>query len=103
MTERRLFAFVLAGVLATTGCERPAKVPGETDIVVSSVTLEAAPGSELTPDYGPLMDRLGMRPKSLVLPGRYYSEFREHEDRRRIEAFWQNYGFFDVVVSAPQR
>ncbi len=87
--------------MLSLGCERPAKVPGETDITVSAVTIAARDGSELTPDYGPLFDRLGMRPKSLVLPGRYYSEFRENEDRRRLEAFWQNHGFFDVEVDPP--
>lgn len=77
------------------------KVPGETDITVSEVSIASRDGSDLTPDYGPLMDRLGMRKASLVLPGRYYSEFRENEDRRRLEAFWQNYGFFDVEVDPP--
>lgn len=82
--------------------ERPAKVPGETDIAVSEVELRSHDGSDLTPSYGPLMDRLGMRPKSLVLPPRYYSPFRVNEDQRRIEAFWHNYGFFDVEVREPE-
>jgi Omp85 superfamily domain/Surface antigen variable number repeat len=88
--------------LAASGCaERAPKVPGETDIVVVSVELTSHDGSDLTPSYGPLMDRLGMRKKTLVLPGRYYSDFRVHEDRRRIEAFWHNSGFFDVDVRTP--
>ena len=78
------------------------KAPGESDIVVSDVTIASRDGSSLTPDTTPLFDRLGMRKKTLVLPGRYYSEFREAEDRRRIEAFWQNYGFFDVEVDPPK-
>lgn len=89
-------------LLVVSGCERPAKVPGETDITVSDVTIAARDGSDLTPDVGPLMDRLGMRKSSLVLPGRYYSEFRENEDRRRLEAFWQTYGYFDVEVDPPK-
>ncbi|HHH29506.1 MAG TPA: hypothetical protein ENK57_14325, partial [Polyangiaceae bacterium] len=92
----------LAPTLTTACHERPAKVPGETDIAVSEVNLQSHDGSDLTPSYGPLMDRLGMRPKSLVLPPRYYSPFRVHEDQRRIEAFWQNFGFFDVDVRDPE-
>jgi len=92
----------VAAPLLTAAChERAPKVPGETDIAVSEVVLQNATGDDLTPDYGPLMDRLGMRAKSLVLPGRYYSPFRVHEDQRRIEAFWQNSGFFDVKVRDP--
>lgn len=78
------------------------KVPGETDIEVASVTLEAADGSDLTPSKAELLDGLGMRAPSLVLPGRYYSEFREAEDRRRITAYWENFGFFDVEVAEPE-
>ena len=98
-----VYKFALVALLALlVGCKRPAKVPGETDITVSDVTLQSHDGSDLTPDHGPLMDRLGMRKKSLVLPGRYYSQFRENEDRRRLEAFWQNHGFFDVEVAPPK-
>lgn len=89
-------------LLVLSGCERPAKVPGETDITISDVTIASRDGSDLTPDYSPLMDRLGMRKSSLVLPGRYYSQFRENEDRRRLRAFWRNYGFFDVEVDPPK-
>lgn len=84
------------------GCKRAPKVPGETDIVVSAVTLQSADGSELQVDYADLMDRLGMRAKSLILPGRTYSEFREAEDRRRIRAFWHTYGYFEVDVAEPK-
>ncbi len=82
--------------------QRPLKEPGETDIEVSSVELVSHDGSDLAVDAADLMDRLGMRKSSLILPGRYYSEFREAEDRRRIEAFWQNKGYFDVEVAPPQ-
>jgi outer membrane translocation and assembly module TamA len=93
--------FLVLSLLAACA-ERPMKAPGESDITVSEVTLEAQGGGELTPDYAPLMDRLGMRASSLVLPGRYFSDFRVNEDRRRITAFWQNFGFFDVEVLAPK-
>jgi len=88
-------------LLCSCGAKRPMKVPGETDIEISSVTLRSRGGSKLTVDYGPLLDRLGMRKSSLVLPGRYYSEPREAEDRRRIIAYWKNFGFFDVKVDTP--
>jgi outer membrane translocation and assembly module TamA len=88
--------------LCACGAQRAPKVPGESDITVSDVTITSRDGSPLTPDTTPLFDRLGMRQASLVLPVRYYSELREAEDRRRIEAFWQNYGFFDVEVDPPR-
>src|SRR4030095_14283101 len=89
-TERvvwKALAALLLLVLSSCNAERPMKVPGETDIAVGSVTLRSHDGSDLAVDYAPLMDRLGMRPKSLILPARYYSEFRENEDRRRIRAY----------------
>ncbi len=96
-------ALVVAVLLLLVGCgaQRPAKVPGETDIEVSEVTIRAPNGKSLTVDYAPLLQRLGMRADSLVLPGRYYGPFREAEDRRRVIAFWQTYGYFDVQVDEP--
>jgi outer membrane translocation and assembly module TamA len=76
-------------------------VPGETDIAIDEVTIEGKDGADLTVSPGPLYERLGMRAPSLVLPMRYYSQFREVEDRRRITAYWQTYGFFDVKVDPP--
>jgi hypothetical protein len=87
----------------SVGCaQRVAKAPGESDITVSGVEITGFEEAELTPPYDVLFDRLGMRKSSLVLPGRYYSEFRVNEDRRRITAFWQSYGFFDVEVTGPK-
>ena len=77
------------------------KAPGETDILVSGVTLQAKDGGDLAVDHGVLMDRLGMRKGSLILPARYYSAFREVEDQRRITAFWENSGYFDAKVEPP--
>lgn len=93
---------VVAGLGA--GCKtRPVKVPGETEIQVTKVEIEPAEGQDkLAVKFEPLMERLGMRPGSLILLPRYYSEFREAEDRRRIEAFWQQLGYFDVDVSKPE-
>ncbi|MBW2524616.1 MAG: hypothetical protein JRI23_10595, partial [Deltaproteobacteria bacterium] len=98
---RGLAAVLALGLLAGCGAQRPTKVPGESDIAVADVTLRAAEG-ELSIDVEPLMPRLGMRADSLVLPMRYYSEFREREDRRRIIAYWQTHGYFDVEVEMPE-
>ncbi|HZO16929.1 MAG TPA: BamA/TamA family outer membrane protein [Polyangiaceae bacterium] len=103
LAKRVVFRAWIALLLSLVGCsaERPMKVPGETDIEVGSVTLKSRDGSDLEVDYAPLKDRLGMRASSLILPGRYYSEFREGEDRRRIQAFWHTHGYFDVEVDEP--
>ena len=75
-------------------------VPGETDVRIASVRIEPMdPGAELALPHGVLFGRLGMRPGSLVDPDRTWSPFREAEDRRRVEAFWQTYGYFDVEVA----
>ncbi|MBL8739527.1 MAG: hypothetical protein JNK04_00490, partial [Myxococcales bacterium] len=98
---RALAALVLGVVLVLlTACkERPPKVPGESDVRVAEVTIEAYDkGGELALAHEPLFERLGERPGSLINPDRMWSPFREAEDRRRIEAFWQQYGYFDVDV-----
>jgi translocation and assembly module TamA len=83
------------------GCQvRPAKVPGETDVLVQKVEILPAAGQEaLTQPVDTMLERLGMRPATLVLTQRTWSEFREAEDRRRIEAYYQQLGYFDVQVS----
>ena len=93
----------MAAALLATGCQvRPAKVPGETDILVTKVEILPAQGdAPLALPHDALFDRLGMRPKSLILTPRTYSELREAEDRRRIEAYWQQFGYFDVEVTKP--
>ncbi len=101
MTRRLLW---LAFVLLLLGCakQRPEKAPGETDIVVSEVAIEAPPGSELTVDDGELFMLLGLRTGNAIVTHRYFNEFKLAEDRRRIRSFWQTYGFFDVEVSEPK-
>jgi translocation and assembly module TamA len=93
--------FVWLTVLFAAACkERPPKLPGETDVLVASVTIEAADAAtELTLEHGDLFERLGERPGSLINPDRAWSPFKEAEDRRRIEAYWQQRGFFEVEVS----
>lgn len=95
---------MLAAALLVAGCRvRPAKVPGETDVQVQKVEILPAAGQEkLTVPLDALFERLGMRPAGLVLGPRTWSEFREAEDRRRIEAHYRQLGFFDVEVSRPE-
>lgn len=95
---------MLATALLVTGCQvRPAKVPGETDVLVEKVEILPAPGQEkLSLPVDTLFDRLGMRPGGVVLTPRTWSEFREAEDRRRIEAYYQQYGWLDVEVTRPE-
>jgi outer membrane translocation and assembly module TamA len=105
----RLASFVTLAMLALApaglaGCkERPPKVPGETDVLVAAVHIEpAAPATELALPHKDLYEKLGMRPASLILTERTWSPFREAEDRRRIEAYWQGFGYFDVSVAEPK-
>ncbi|MBI5531616.1 MAG: BamA/TamA family outer membrane protein [Deltaproteobacteria bacterium] len=98
-----ILTFLLA-VCSSMGCnvQRPARVPGETDIRVVSVTIQSKTAEPLQLELGELPNRLGMRVASLIYPMRSYGVFREAEDRRRITAYWQTYGYFDVQVDEPE-
>ena len=88
-------AFLMFGCAA-----RQPKIPGESDIEVSKVEIEPEKGNgPLKLDHEELFPRLGMRKGALTSIAGYYSVFREAEDKRRIQAFWQQYGYFDVEVS----
>ena len=39
-----------------------------------------------------------MKSGNILIPGYPYNPYRVGEDRRRIEAYWQVNGFFDVEV-----
>ena len=96
---RRLAALFALLFALLAGCkERPPKVPGESDIEVASLEIVPVQGTSLALAHGELFERLGQRPESLIATGRWWSPFREAEDRRRIEAYWQQRGYFDVVV-----
>ncbi len=102
----RLHALALSFLAAaaawgTAACrEQPPKAPGETDVRIASVRIEPMdPGAALALGHGTLFDRLGMRPGSLINTDRTWSPFREAEDRRRIESWWQQNGYFDVEVA----
>ncbi len=95
------FGFVF--IALTLGCAaRQPKIPGESDIEVDSVEIVPAdPHAALELEHDELLARLGMRKGALTSIEGFYSTFREAEDRRRIEAFWQQFGYFDVDVAAP--
>ncbi len=93
---------VVALVLCSCSAQRPKKVPGETDIRVASVSILSKSGRPLQLPHNELPNRLGMRAASLIYPVRYYSALREAEDRRRIDAFWRTFGYFDVQVDEPE-
>ena len=101
-SHARAFVTLVLGVLllVLAACkDRPPKVPGESDIRVAEVTIEPwEKGGELALAHDALFERLGERPGSLINPDRMWSPFREAEDRRRIEAYWQQLGYFDVEV-----
>lgn len=92
--------FTVLLALISSGCkEAPPKVPGETEIEVEEVQiLPLDEGKPLELAHSDLFERLGQRPGSLILLARTWSPFREAEDRRRIEAYWQQRGYFDVDV-----
>jgi outer membrane protein assembly factor BamA len=98
-----LFA-VLGFVLCLGACEkvRPERLPGETDIVVTSVTIQAPGDEKLEVEHEELFMLLGLRPGNALITNRYYNEFRLAEDRRRLVAWWQTHGHFDVVVDEPK-
>ena len=79
-------AFALIALGGVAACkEQPPEVPGESDVPVASVRIEAMDaGASLALPHDVLFDRLGMRPGSLIEPDRTWSPFREAEDRRHL-------------------
>jgi outer membrane translocation and assembly module TamA len=102
-TMRPMGRLLVIAILAV-GCSQPkfAAVPGDTQITVSSVTIDAREGERLAVDFKPLYEYLGLRKKSAIRPGRDFNEFRLAEDRRRIVAFLHDSGHFDAEVDEPK-
>ncbi|MBK7586398.1 MAG: BamA/TamA family outer membrane protein [Myxococcales bacterium] len=98
-----MLALVLSA-FALSGChhERPERLPGETDLVVTRVVLTGPGGTDLRLAHGELFMLLGLRPGNFLITHRYFNEFRLAEDRRRIVSWWQTYGYFDVEVAEPK-
>jgi translocation and assembly module TamA len=106
MPRPNLVVLVLAAFVAlwAIGChkERLPELPGETDVTISEITIESATSEPLELAYGDLFMQLGLRKGSLIVTPRYFNEFRLAEDKRRLEAWWQNYGYLDVEVNEPK-
>ena len=96
-------AMYLVVSAAVSAChpQRFEKVPGETDVRVEEVAIVAPGGGAPALEHEALMGRLGLRAGNALIPDRYYNPYRLAEDRRRIAAFWETYGYFDVDVAPP--
>ena len=95
---------LVVALLAGVAChhERPERLPGETDILVTAVNIQGAGGAELQLPYSELFILLGLRKGNVLVTHRYFNEFRLAEDRRRLVSWWQSFGYFDAEVSEPK-
>lgn len=93
-------AMALAVTAACQHQKRPA-IPGDTGRTVAEVSIAAPPGEAITIDVGPLLEKLGVRARTLIRPERGHNPFRLAEDRRRIAAHFQMLGRFEAEVSEP--
>ncbi len=98
---RRMLLLV---ALTSGACHAPtfATVPGQTEISVSGVSIQARAGEHLEVDYKELYEYMGLRKKDPVRPERGFNEYRLAEDLRRIEAYLHEHGHFDAQVDAPE-
>lgn len=87
----------MAAVSACSPFVKP-ELPGQTRYSVAEVVFP----EDLELDPGPLKQTLAVRPDAFLIPGQPYNPWRQAEDRRRIAAFWENFGYFDVVVDKAQ-
>jgi outer membrane protein assembly factor BamA len=91
-------------LLLGVGCAhtRAEKLPGETDLEVSSVSINPRDGTTAKDeDFAPLLPRLGSRPGNALYTNRYYNPVRVAEDRRRVLTYLQSKGWFDATVDEP--
>lgn len=95
---KSLLLLLASSMLVVTGCwQARDHLPGDTGYKVREVRFE---GASFDPGVT-LRNKSAFRPDSLLFPGQFYNPYREGEDRRRIIAFWQTKGFFDVKVEGP--
>lgn len=80
---------------------RPEKLPGETDLDVTRLSIVATDGSDDV-DFSPLLPKLGSRPASALYTARHYNRVRVAEDRRRVLTYLQSMGWFDATVDEPK-
>ena len=103
MRRQSVYARVLqigALLLALDGCSPFVKpeLPGQTPYAIAEVIFPAG----LALDPKPLMQTLSVRADAFLIAGQPYNPWRQAEDRRRIAAFWKNFGYFDVVVDKAE-
>jgi|GEM_PF-965653 len=95
----RLASIYVIGALLlvlANGCSEFVKptLPGETQYSVAEVVFP----DNLALNPKPLRQFLSVRPNAFLIAGQPFNPWRQAEDRRRIAAFWKNFGYFDVVV-----
>jgi hypothetical protein len=73
-------------------------LPGQSDYTVAELHFPDG----LTLDPTPLRQTLAVRPDVFLIAGQPYNPWRQAEDRHRIDAFWKNFGYFDVVVDKAE-
>ena len=93
----------VAGAGLLTACAQTAveKVPGDTDITFTRISVSAKPGTTEV-DVGPLYGKLGSRVSTALFTPRKYNPFRVAEDKRRIQSYLATQGYFDATVDEPQ-
>lgn len=74
------------------------ELPGQTPYAVAKVVFP----EDLTLSPTALMPTLAVRADAFLIPGQPYNPWRQAEDRRRIAAYWKNFGYFDVVVDKAE-
>lgn len=97
---RAIAALVVASILGAPACSPFVKpeLPGQTPYAVSEIVFPEG----LALDPAPLIQTLAVRPDAFLIPGQPFNPWRQAEDRRRIAAYWKNFGYFDVVVDKAQ-
>jgi len=95
-----LAPLAFAGSLVACAQTAVEKVPGDTDIVFTRVTVTAKPGTPEV-DVGPLYGKLGSRVSTALFTPRKYNPFRVAEDRRRVQSYLAGLGYFDATVDEP--
>jgi len=74
------------------------ELPGETPYSIAEVVFP----DNLALNPKPLKQFLSVRADAFLIPGQPFNPWRQAEDRRRIGAFWKNFGYFDVVVDKAE-
>lgn len=73
-------------------------LPGQSEYAIAELHFPDG----LTLDHALLKTTLAVRPDAFLIAGQPYNPWRQAEDRRRIAAFWKNFGYFDVAVDKAE-